>query len=78
MESWDKGYEILDDANKKSEKFRKQVEEIMKSEKLSIQDYEKIKSLLEKESEIRNDALEKVEKIHREQTKNFEQEWSNS
>lgn len=73
MESWDKGYEILDKANKKSEKFRKQVDEIMKSEKLSIQDYEKIKSLLEKESEIRNDALEKVEKIHRDKTENPDQ-----
>ena len=77
MEPWEKGYEILKDANKKSEKFRHQVDEIMKSEILSKEDYDKIKELLEKEASIRNQALEKVEKIHREETKNLEQQWSN-
>ena len=77
MEPWEKGYEILKDANKKTEKFRQQVDEIMKNETLSKEDYDKIKELLEKEASIRNQALEKVEKIHREETKNLERQWTN-
>ncbi len=76
MEPWEKGYEILKEANKKTEMLRKQVNDIMKSENLSREDYDKIKELLEKEASIRNQALEKVEKIHREETKNLEQQWS--
>ena len=77
MEPWEKGYEILKEANKKTEEFRQQVDDIMKNEILSKEDYDKIKVLLEKEATIRNQALEKVEKIHREETKNLEQQWSN-
>ncbi len=76
MKPWEKGYEILKDANQKTEKFRQQVNEIMKNEILSKEDYDKIKELLEKEASIRNKALEKVEKIHREETKNLEQQWT--
>ena len=77
MKPWEKGYEILKDANKKTEEFRQQVNEIMKNEVLTKEDYDKIKELLEKEASIRNQALEKVEKIHREETKNLEQQWTN-
>ncbi len=77
MEPWEEGYEILKDVNKKTEKYRQQVEEIMKNETLSKEDYDKIKGLLEKEAMIRNQALDKVEKIHREETKNLDQEWEN-
>jgi hypothetical protein len=77
MEPWEKGYEILKEANKKTEKFRQQVDDIMKNEILSKKDYDKIKELLEKEVRVRNQALEKVEKIHREKTKNLEQQESN-
>ena len=77
MEPWEKGYEILREANQKTEKFRQEVNDIMKNEILSKKDYDKIKELLEKEAIIRNQALEKVEKIHRDETKNLEQQWSN-
>jgi len=77
MEPWEEGYEILKDANKKTEKYRQQVEEIMKNETLSKEDYDKIKGFLEKEAMIRNQALDKVEKIHREETKNLDQEMEN-
>jgi len=77
MEPWEEGYEILNDANKKTEKYRQQVEEIMKNETLSKEDYDEIKGLLEKEAMIRNQALDKVEKIHREETKNLDQELEN-
>ena len=49
----------------------------MKNETLSKEDYNKIKELLEKEATIRNQALSKVEEIHREETKNLDQEWKN-
>jgi len=75
MEPWEEGYEILKEANKKTEKYRQQVEAIMKNVTLSKEDYDKIKELLEKEATIRNQALGKVEKIHREETKNLDQEW---
>jgi len=73
MESWEDSYQILFDANKVAEKYRSQVDEIMKNETLSKDNYSKIKELLEKESLVRNDALTKVEKIRREYTKNLEQ-----
>ena len=73
MESWEDSYRILLDANKVAEKYRGQVDEIMKNETLTKDNYSKIKELLEKESSVRNDALSKVEKIRREYTKNLEQ-----
>jgi len=75
MEPWEESYEILKEANKKTEKYRQQVEEIMKNETLSKEDYDKIKELLEKEAVTRSQAIGKVEKIHREETKNLDQEW---
>lgn len=77
-ESWEKSYDILNEANNKIAKNNKQVKELLKKSNLSKEDHKKIKELLEAEADIRNKALEKVEKIHREKTKNFEQEWTNS
>jgi hypothetical protein len=50
----------------------------LKKPNLSKEDHKKIKELQEAEADIRNKAIEKVEKIHREKTKNFEQEWTDS
>lgn len=77
-ESWEKSYDILNEANAKIAKNNKNVNKLLKKSNLSKEDLKKIKELLDVEAEIRNKALEKVEKIHREKTKNFEQEWSNS
>lgn len=77
-ESWEKSYDILNEANDKIAKNNKNVNKLLKKSNLSKEDLKKIKDLLDAEAEIRNKALEKVEKIHREKTKNFEQEWSNS
>lgn len=77
-ESWEKSYDILNEANDKIANNNKNVNKLLKKSNLSKEDLKKIKELLDAEAEIRNKALEKVEKIHREQTKNFEQEWSNS
>ena len=77
-ESWEKSYDILNEANNKIAKNNKQVKELLKKSNLSKEDHKKIRELLEAEASIRNKALEKVEKIHREKTKNFEQEWTNS
>lgn len=77
-ESWEKSYDIIDNANKRIEKNKKGVDEILKKQVLSEDDHKKINELLSTESEIRNKAIEKVEKIHREKTKNFEQEWRGS
>lgn len=77
-ESWEKSYDILNEANDKIAKNNKNVNKLLKKPNLSKEDLKKIKELLDVEAEIRNKALEKVEKIHREKTKNFEQEWSNS
>jgi F0F1-type ATP synthase membrane subunit b/b' len=77
-ESWEKSYDILNEANNKIAKNNKDVQKLLKKSSLTIQDHKKIKELLEAEANIRNKALEKVEKIHREKTRNFEQEWSNS
>ncbi len=77
-ESWEKSYDILNEANDKISKNNKFVKEILKKPNLSKEDYKKIKELLEAEADIRNKAIEKVEKIHREKTKNFEQEWTDS
>ena len=74
MESWEDGYRILKEANKKTEKFRIEVSKIMDSRQLNESNYKKIKELLEKESTIRNKALEKVEKIHRAKTENKDQQ----
>ena len=74
IESWEKSYDILNEANNKISKNNKNVKEILNKPNLSKEDHKKIKELLEAESEIRNKALEKVEKIHRENTKNLEQE----
>ena len=73
-ESWEKSYDILNEANDKISKNNKNVKELLKKPNLSKRDYKKIKELLEAEAEIRNKAIEKVEKIHRENTKNLEQE----
>lgn len=77
-ESWEKSYDILKKANDKIAKNKKDVSKLLKNPKLSKADYKKIKELLEAEAEIRNKATEKVEKIHREKTKNLEQQWSGS
>lgn len=77
-ESWEKSYDILNEANDKIAKNNKDVQKLLKKPNLSKEDLKKIKELLDVEAEIRNKALEKVEKIHREKTKNLEQEWSNS
>ncbi len=73
-ESWEKSYDILNEANDKISKNNKFVKELLKKPNLSKEDHKKIKELLEAEADIRNKAIEKVEKIHREKTKNFEQE----
>ena len=77
-ESWEKSYDILNEANDKISKNKKSIKEILNKSKLSKEDHKKIKELLDAEAEIRNKALEKVEKIRREKTKNFEQEWTSS
>ncbi len=77
-ESWEKSYDILNEANDKISKNNKFVKELLKKPNLSEEDHKKIKELLEAEADIRNKAIEKVEKIHREKTKNFEQEWTDS
>ncbi|MFB5611060.1 MAG: hypothetical protein ACE5RT_04565 [Nitrosopumilaceae archaeon] len=77
-DSWEKSYDILDEANDKISKNNKNVKELLKKPNLSKEDHKKIKELLEAEADIRNKAVEKVEKIHRDKTKNFEQEWTNS
>ncbi len=77
-ESWEKSYDILNEANDKISKNNKFVKELLKKPNLSKEDHKKIKELLEAEADIRNKAIEKVEKIHREKTKNFEQEWTDS
>jgi hypothetical protein len=73
-DSWEKSYDILNEANEKISKNNKNVKEILNKPNLSKEDHKKIKELLNAEAEIRNKALEKVEKIHREKTKNLEQE----
>ncbi len=73
-ESWEKSYDILNEANDKISKNNKFVKELLKKPNLSKEDHKKIKELLEAEAVIRNKAIEQVEKIHREKTKNFEQE----
>ena len=78
MEDWQKGYEILKKANDEAAKYRQQIQELLKDETLTKENYSKIKSLLEKEAEIKNKAFEKIEKIHRAKTENFEQQWSHS
>ena len=75
-ESWQKGYEILKQANEKADKFRNEAAELLKEPTLTKENYQKVKSLLEKEAQIRNEALEKIEKIHRDETENLEQQWS--
>ena len=77
-ESWEKSYDILNEANDKISKNNKFVKELLKKPNLSKEDHKKIKEMLEAEADIRNKAIEKVEKIHREKTKNFEQEWTDS
>jgi F0F1-type ATP synthase membrane subunit b/b' len=77
-ESWEKSYDILNEANNKIAKNNKDVQKLLKKLNLTAEDHKKIKELLEAEADIRNKALDKVEKIHREKTRNFEQEWTNS
>lgn len=77
MESWETGYEILRKANLEADKYRKKVQELMVEKELTQENYEKIKEYLEKESEIRCKALEKVEKIHRDKTENLDQREEN-
>ena len=75
-ESWQKGYDILKKAALEAEKCNKEASALLKESPLSKENYNKAKELLEKEAQIRNLALEKVEKIHREQTKTLEDQWS--
>ncbi len=77
MESWEAGYEILRKTNLEADKYRKKVQELMVEKELTQENYEKIKEYLEKESEIRCKALEKVEKIHRDKTENLDQREEN-
>jgi len=77
-ESWEKSYDILNEANDKISKNNKFVKELLKKPNFSKEDHKKIKELLDAEADIRNKAIEKVEKIHREKTKNFEQDWTDS
>ncbi len=77
-EYWEKSYDIINEANDKISKNNKFVKELLKKPNLSKEDHKKIKELLDAEADIRNKAIEKVEKIHREKTKNFEQEWTDS
>lgn len=74
-ESWEKSYDIIQEANKKIAKNNKDVAKLLKNKKLSMKRYQKIKALLESEAAIRNEAIQKIEKIHRENTKNFEQQY---
>jgi len=74
LESWEKGYEILNRANKKAEKYRLEVQEIMHEKKFSNEKYEKIKELLEKEALIKSNAYDQMEKIRRKEIWAFEQE----
>jgi len=69
IESWEKSYDILNEANDKISKNNKFVKELLKKPNLSKEDHKKIKEMLEAEADIRNKAIEKVEKIHREKTK---------
>ncbi len=78
IESWEKSYDILNEANDKISKNNKFVKELLKKPNFSKEDHKKIKEILDAEADIRNKAIEKVEKIHREKTKNFEQEWTDS
>lgn len=77
-ESWEKSYDIIQEANKKIAKNKEDVNRLLKNPNLSKADYKKIKELLEAEAAIRNEAIKKVEKIHREKTKNLEQQWNDS
>ena len=74
MESWEDGNNILKENFKKTEKLRMDISKIMKKDSLSQDDYKEIKILLEEEASTRNDALEKVEKIHRDITENKDQQ----
>lgn len=74
METWEDGNDILKETFNKTEKIRKEISEIMKKDPMSKDDYKKIKALLEDEAVIRNTALEKVEKIHRDNTENVDQQ----
>ena len=76
MKSWDDGYKILKKATEKAEKYQTEAEELLKDKPLTKSNYKKIKNLLEKDASILNKAHDKVEKIHRKNTKNFEQQWS--
>lgn len=74
-ESWEKSYKILEEANSKIEQKNKDVSELLKTPNLSENEYKKIKELLEAEIAIRNEAIDKVVKIHRDNTENLEQQW---
>ena len=74
MGSWEDGNNILKENFKKTEKLHMEISKIMKKDSLSQDDYTKIKTLLEEEASIRNEALEKVEKIHRDITENKDQQ----
>ena len=71
--TWEEGYDIQKQAKKESEKFNLEAKRILFDEPLTKENYQKVKELLEKEAQVRNRALEKVEKIHREETKNLEE-----
>jgi hypothetical protein len=74
-EPWEKSYKILDEANNKIKEKKKDVSKLLKSQNFSEDEYKKVKELLEDEIEIRNEAIDKVIKIHRDNTENLEQQW---
>ena len=76
MESWDDGYKILKKATDKAEKYHDEAEKLLDITPLTKSNYKKIKKLLEKDASVRKKAHDKVEKIHRKNAKNFEQQWS--
>lgn len=75
MESWNDGYEILKKASDKAEKYKTKAEKLMKEKPLTKSNYKKIKNLLEKEASIKNQAHDKIEKIHRKKTENLDSSW---
>lgn len=61
-ENWEKSQEILQDAEKRSKKCRKEIESLLQQE-LTQKNYKKIRKLLDKDSDICNKAIDKAQKI---------------
>ena len=72
VEGWEKSQDILKEAALKSEKCRNKIRELLK-EDLSIENYQKIRKILDEDSAIRNKAIEKSEKIRQNQIKKEEE-----